>query len=133
MKIDHIDYLRIISFSIFQHFQINKFPNFQIKIMYTELTEDTLQNIVSENEKVVVQYGATWCGNCRIMKPKFKKLASENESIPFLYVDAEKLPESRKLATGDNLPTFAIFRNGELVNQVQSNQAESLINLFNEL
>ncbi|MFN1218905.1 thioredoxin family protein [Chryseobacterium kwangjuense] len=101
--------------------------------MYTELTEDTLQNIVNDNEKVVVQYGATWCGNCRIMKPKFKKLASENEEIPFLYVDAEKLPESRKLATVDNLPTFAVFKNGQLVNQVQSNQAESLINLFNEL
>ncbi|WP_299178162.1 thioredoxin family protein [uncultured Chryseobacterium sp.] len=101
--------------------------------MYTELTEDTLQNIVNDNEKVVVQYGATWCGNCRIMKPKFKKLASENEEIPFLYVDAEKLPESRKLAKVDNLPTFAIFKNGKLINQVQSNQAESLINLFNEL
>ena len=101
--------------------------------MYTELAEDTLQQIVAENEKVVVQYGASWCGNCRIMKPKFKKLASENEDIPFYYVDAEKLPESRKLATVDNLPTFAIFRNGELVNQVQSNQAESLNNLFNEL
>jgi thioredoxin 1 len=103
------------------------------KLMYTELTEDTLQNIVNDNEKVVVQYGATWCGNCRIMKPKFKKLAAENDAIPFLYVDAEKLPESRKLAKVDNLPTFAIFKNGELVNQVQSNQAESLINLFNEL
>lgn len=101
--------------------------------MYTELTEDTLQQIVADNEKVVVQYGATWCGNCRIMKPKFKKLASENDLIPFLYVDAEKLPESRKLAKVDNLPTFAIFKNGELVNQVQSNQAESLTKLFNEL
>ena len=38
--------------------------------MYTELSEDHLQNIVNENEKVVVQYGATWCGNCRIMKQK---------------------------------------------------------------
>jgi thioredoxin 1 len=101
--------------------------------MYTELTEDALQQIVAENDKVVVQYGATWCGNCRIMKPKFKKLAAENEEIPFYYVDAEKLPESRKLAKVDNLPTFAVFRNGELVNQVQTNQAESLINLFNEL
>lgn len=101
--------------------------------MYTELTEDTLQNIVSENEKVVVQYGATWCGNCRIMKPKFKKLAAENENIPFLYVDAEKLPESRKLAKVDNLPTFAVFKNGELINQVQTNKAESLTELFNEL
>ena len=74
--------------------------------MYTELTEDTLQQIVAEQDQVVVQYGASWCGNCRIMKPKFKKLAAENENIPFYYVDAEKLPESRKLAKVDNLPTF---------------------------
>ncbi|MFN3271143.1 MAG: thioredoxin family protein [Cloacibacterium caeni] len=100
--------------------------------MYTELTEDTLQQIVAEQDLVVVQYGASWCGNCRIMKPKFKKLAAENENIPFYYVDAEKLPESRKLAKVDNLPTFAIFKKGKLFNQVQTNQAESLINLFNE-
>lgn len=67
------------------------------------------------------------------MKPKFKKLASENDEIPFYYVDAEKLPESRKMAKVDNLPTFAIFKAGELVNQVQTNQAESLNNLFSEL
>ncbi|AQY23085.1 thioredoxin family protein [Riemerella anatipestifer] len=101
--------------------------------MYQELTEDQLQQIVNENEKVMVQYGASWCGNCRIMKPKFKKLASENEDVPFYYVDAEKFPESRKLAKVDNLPTFAAFKNGTLVNQVQTNQAESLNNLFNEI
>ncbi|WP_374443355.1 thioredoxin family protein [Epilithonimonas sp.] len=101
--------------------------------MYIELTEDNLQQIVNENEKVMVQYGATWCGNCRIMKPKFKKLASENDSIPFYYVDAEKLPESRKLATVDNLPTFAAFENGVLKSQVQTNQADSLNTLFNEI
>ena len=101
--------------------------------MYIELTGDTLQQIIQENDKVMVQYGATWCGNCRIMKPKFKKLAAENEDIPFYYVDAEKFPESRKLATVDNLPTFAAFEGGTLKNQVQTNQAESLNNLFREL
>ncbi|HRN99368.1 MAG TPA: thioredoxin family protein, partial [Flavobacterium sp.] len=40
--------------------------------MYTELTTDTLKEIVAQHEKVVVQYSASWCGNCRIMKPKFK-------------------------------------------------------------
>lgn len=103
------------------------------KIMYQELKEDNLQNIISENEKVMVQYGASWCGNCRIMKPKFKKLASENENIPFYYVDAEKLPESRKLAKVDNLPTFAIFKDGKLINQIQTNQQANLIELFKEL
>lgn len=100
--------------------------------MFQELGDDTLAQIVNDNEIVMVQYGASWCGNCRIMKPKFKKLASENEAIPFVYVDAEKLTASRQLAKVDNLPTFALFKNGELANQVQTNQADSLINLFNE-
>ena len=101
--------------------------------MYNELNDDTLQDIISNNPKVMVQYGASWCGNCRIMKPKFKRLASQNQDIPFYYVDAEKLPESRKLAKVDNLPTFAAFNNGELVDQVQTNQEPSLIELFNKI
>jgi len=80
--------------------------------MLIELNEDTLQNLVSNNEKVVVQFSASWCGNCRIMKPKFKKMASENENMTFVLVDAENYPESRKLANVSNLPTFATFVNG---------------------
>jgi thiol-disulfide isomerase/thioredoxin len=100
--------------------------------MFQELGDDTLAQIVNDNEIVMVQYGASWCGNCRIMKPKFKKLAAENDGIPFFYVDAEKLTESRQLAKVDNLPTFALFKNGQLFKQVQTNQADSLIQLFNE-
>lgn len=94
--------------------------------MIQELDQDNLKNIVTENDTVVVQYSATWCGNCRIMKPKFKKLATENEAITFVMVDAEKFPESRKLANVDNLPTFATFKNGSFKNQVQTNKFEVL-------
>ncbi|MDG1314306.1 MAG: thioredoxin family protein, partial [Flavobacteriaceae bacterium] len=45
--------------------------------MMQELFEDNLEYIINEHYFVVVQYSASWCGNCRIMKPKFKKLASE--------------------------------------------------------
>ncbi|MBP8066208.1 MAG: thioredoxin family protein, partial [Flavobacterium sp.] len=92
--------------------------------MLIELNEDTLQNIVESNEKVVVQFSASWCGNCRIMKPKFKKLASEKENLTFVIVDAENAPESRKLANVSNLPTFATFVNGKLVSETQTNKAE---------
>jgi len=100
--------------------------------MIQELNQDNLQSIVSENDTVVVQYSATWCGNCRIMKPKFKKLATENENVTFVIADAEKFPESRKLATVDNLPTFATFKNGEFKNQVQTNKFEVLKELVEE-
>ncbi|MBL86258.1 MAG: thiol reductase thioredoxin [Winogradskyella sp.] len=101
--------------------------------MIQELDQDNLQSLVSENETVVVQYSATWCGNCRIMKPKFKKLATENENVKFVIADAEKFPESRKLATVDNLPTFATFKNGEFKNQVQTNKFDVLKDLVSEV
>ena len=101
--------------------------------MLIDLTEDTLQDLVASNEKVVVQYSASWCGNCRIMKPKFKKLASENDNLTFVLVDAENSPESRKLANVSNLPTFATFVNGVLVNETQTNKAEVLTELVNEI
>lgn len=101
--------------------------------MLIELNEDTLQNIVDSNEKVVVQFSASWCGNCRIMKPKFKKLATEKENLTFVLVDAENSPESRKLANVSNLPTFATFVNGKLVNETQTNKAEVLTELVNEI
>ncbi|MDR6301151.1 thioredoxin family protein [Mesonia maritima] len=101
--------------------------------MIKELEKDNLAEIVSENDTVVVQYMAGWCGNCRLMKPKFKKLASENENATFILADAEKFPESRKLATVDNLPTFATFKNGNFVNQVQTNKLESLKEVVDEV
>ena len=91
-----------------------------------ELAEDNLQEIIQNTENVFVQYGAGWCGNCKIMKPKFKKFASETTNAEFYYVDAEKLPESRKLANVSNLPTFAFFKNGELKGQEQTNKTEIL-------
>ncbi len=99
--------------------------------MLIELQEDNLAEVIANNPKVLVQFSASWCGNCRIMKPKFKKLASENESIPFVLVDAEKFPESRKLANVDNLPTFAAFVNGSKANQVQTNKFDLLKELVN--
>jgi len=101
--------------------------------MIQELNEDNLQAIISENETVVVQYSATWCGNCRIMKPKMKKLASELDQVTFVIADAEKFPESRQLATVDNLPTFATFKNGTFVNQTQTNKFDVLKELVAEV
>lgn len=101
--------------------------------MFLELEKDNLAEVIASNDVVLVQFSASWCGNCRIMKPKFKKMASENENVPFLIVDAEQFTESRKLANVDNLPTFAAFKNGVLVNQTQTNKAEVLAELVAEV
>ena len=92
--------------------------------MYKELNEDNLENIFKESSKVMVQYGASWCGNCKITKPKFKNFSEEHPDILFVYVDAEKFPSARKFANVSNLPTFAGFVGGELRSQKQGNKTE---------
>jgi len=101
--------------------------------MFKELTEDTLESTVRSNFIVLVQYSAGWCGNCRIIKPKFKKMATEYENAEFVMVDAEKFPESRKMANVDNLPTFAAFKGGAFINQVQTNKFDVLKTLVDEI
>ncbi len=101
--------------------------------MLIELHEDNLQKVVNDHKEVIVQYSAGWCGNCRLMKPKFKRLSTENDQVTFVIADAEKFPASRKLASVNNLPTFAIFKNGELVNQLQTTKEEQLKSLIHEI
>ena len=66
---------------------------------------------------VVVKYFADWCGSCRLIAPKFNKLSDQEQfgDVLFLEVNAENNPEARKLASVSNLPFFATFKNGQLV------------------
>ncbi|MCB9188262.1 MAG: thioredoxin family protein [Flavobacteriales bacterium] len=101
--------------------------------MFLELNDDILQEVIEEKKNVLVQYSAGWCGNCRIMKPKFKRFSEELEDYEFIVVDAERFPKSRELANVSNLPTFAAFKAGEFKGQIQTNKAESLKQFINEV
>ena len=101
--------------------------------MFKELNEDLLSEIVLACDKVIVQFSAGWCGNCRVIKPKFKKLSENYEDVEFIIIDAEKNPNSRKLAKVDNLPTFAAFEKGLLKRQIQTNKSDVLKSFLDEI
>lgn len=101
--------------------------------MFQELTSDNLQEIVKANKKTIVQYSAGWCGNCRVIKPKFKRIANEHEDVAFVLVDAEEFPNSRQLADVSNLPTFAAFDGENFIKQIQTNKADKLKEFIDEV
>ena len=59
-------------------------------------------------------------------------MSAEQADAIFVVVDAVKHPDSRKLANVNNLPTFASFKNGQLLSQVQTNKEEQLKILIDE-
>lgn len=94
-----------------------------LKVNDTEFAE-----MISGKEKVVVKYYADWCGSCRLISPKFNRMSEEekNQGITFLEVNAEENPEARKLAGVSNLPFFAVFKNGVLLQADFTAKAESV-------
>lgn len=98
-----------------------------------ELNEDNLSELLEQNEKTIVMYGAPWCGNCRILKPKFKKLSTENEGVNFVYVNAEAYPNSRGLSVVKNLPTITAFNGTENIGHEVGNKVEVIQSVLGKL
>ncbi|MEJ8758328.1 thioredoxin family protein [Pontibacter sp. H259] len=98
-------------------------------------TDSDFASIVNSNNKVVVKYYADWCGNCRLFSPKFKRLSDDDAfaSIAFVDVNAETSPEARKMAGVTNLPFFAVFKNGRLVDTVAASKEEAVRALIHKL
>lgn len=99
------------------------------------VTDEDFKEQISLNNKVVVKYYADWCGSCKLFAPKFKRISNDPqfEEISFLDVNAEQNPEARKLAGVTNLPYFAIFKDGTLIESVASSKEEAVIELINKL
>ncbi|MDF9795945.1 thioredoxin 1 [Catalinimonas alkaloidigena] len=104
--------------------------------MAVELIEDSeFQEKLKQQNKVIVKYYADWCGSCRLFKPKYRRLSEDQrfDDVTFLDVNAEKNPEARKAAGVTNLPFFAVFKNGELLDSVASSKEEAVVELIEKL
>lgn len=99
------------------------------------VTDEEFKSKLQSDEKVVVKYFADWCGNCRLFSPKYKRLSGDDrfEGVTFLDVNAEKNPEARKAGGVTNLPYFAIFKNGELVEGFAGSKEDAVVELISKL
>lgn len=98
------------------------------------VNDSEFKDALKNNENVVVKYYAGWCGSCRLIAPKFKKLAAENNvGTIFLEVDAENNQEARSLAKVNNLPFFATFKNGELAEGFPTSKIEAVVEMIEKL
>ena len=55
----------------------------------TELTAETFAITVEDNEIVLVDFWAAWCGPCRMFAPVFEKASESHPDIVFGKVDTE--------------------------------------------
>ena len=80
-----------------------------------ELTANDFEKTVLENDIVLVDFWASWCGPCRQFAPTYEKAAESNPDIVFGKVDTEAEQALAAAANITSIPTLMAFREGVLV------------------
>ena len=80
-----------------------------------DLTADDFNDTIADNDIVLVDFWATWCGPCRAFAPTFTKSSEQHPDIVFGKVDTEAQEELAAAAEIRAIPTLMAFKNGHLV------------------
>jgi len=79
------------------------------------LTATDFEQTVLENDIVLVDFWASWCGPCRMFAPVFEKASEQHTDIVFGKVDTEAEQSLAAAAQITSIPTLMAFRDGILV------------------
>ncbi len=77
------------------------------------ITDEEFATFIAENELVLVDFYADWCGPCKMIAPILEELAEAGYVIA--KVDTDSNSETARQFSIVSIPTLLVFKNGEMV------------------
>ena len=78
----------------------------------TQLTQTNLDDTINNNDIVVIDFWAPWCGPCQTFKPIFEQAAEKHEDAVFASCNTEEQSELAAMFQIQSIPTLVVFRDG---------------------
>jgi len=83
-----------------------------------ELTSQNFNQEIKNNNLLLVDFWAEWCGPCKSMHPIFTRMAKKYKQIRFARVNVDDAQDIAMKYEVQSIPTFIMFKNAEVVNRM---------------
>ncbi len=80
--------------------------------------ENFQQQVLEAENKVLLDFWATWCGPCQMIAPVLEEIAAENESITVAKVNVDEEMELAVQFGISSIPTLILMDKGQAVNKM---------------
>lgn len=94
--------------------------------------ENFEKEVINYNQKVIVDFFATWCGPCQMLAPVLSEIAEEyKDKIKVCKINVDEEQELAEKFEVVSIPTLVIFENGQPVKKsvgyISKSELEKLI------
>lgn len=99
-----------------------------------DLTQETFKDAVDNNDIVLVDFWASWCGPCQSFAPVYERVSEDHQDVVFAKVDTEAQQELAAAFAIRSIPTLMAFRDNVLLfNQAGALPQASLEDLITQI
>lgn len=86
--------------------------------MLKQINQEKFKSTLEENNVVLVDFYADWCGPCKALHPTLEKLANDFEGkAEVVKINVDKNPELSASLGVRSIPALFYFKDGKVVNQ----------------